>query len=71
MIKVGCGIKLLKWSRAYKAQPSWIFAKSETFYGYVLLRLRGYKPHRTLFGEVLKKEITRTPDTQICKQVIA
>ena len=51
------GIKLMKWSRSYRGDPAWIFAKAWTFRGYLILRFRGYKPHMTIFGKVLRKDI--------------
>jgi hypothetical protein len=52
------GIKIMKWSGTGK-QPAFIFAKGWTLYGHLILRLRGYKPHLTIFGELLKKDIKR------------
>lgn len=34
-----------------------IFAKGETILETVVLLCRGYKPHMTLFGYVMKKEV--------------
>ena len=46
----------MKW-REFVDEKEWIFAKSATITGYVILRLRGYKPHVTMFGEVLRKNL--------------
>jgi hypothetical protein len=51
------GIKLMKWKRR-KGNKAWILAKGWTLRGHIMLRLRGYKPHDSLFGEVLKKELS-------------
>ena len=53
------GIKLMKWSRSYRGESAWIFAKAWTFRGYIILRCKGYKPHLTIFGKVLKKDIVK------------
>jgi hypothetical protein len=48
-------IKLMKWSRTNDS-PAFIFAKARTIRGYLILRLRGYYPHITIFGKVLRKD---------------
>tara|TARA_R110002096_G_scaffold54377_1_gene140311 strand:- start:640 stop:843 length:204 start_codon:yes stop_codon:yes gene_type:complete len=51
------GIKLMKWSRK-NGRPAWIFAKGWTVRGWATLWLRGYRPHQTMFGTVMRKDIT-------------
>lgn len=50
------GIKLFKWHR-YNGKNAWIFANSSTFTGYLILRFRGYRPHLTACGKILRKDI--------------
>ncbi len=54
--RISKGIRLMKW-REFVGEKEWIFAKSSTITGYIILRLRGYKPHMTMFGEVLRKNL--------------
>ncbi len=37
----------------------YIFARADNFIGKLVLRMKGYKPHDTLFGKVMKKTILR------------
>tara|TARA_R110000803_G_C11824081_1_gene302344 strand:- start:250 stop:426 length:177 start_codon:yes stop_codon:yes gene_type:complete len=50
------GIKLMKWQKTKRAK-AYIFAQAWTWRGYIILRLRGYYPHQTLFGKILRKDI--------------
>jgi hypothetical protein len=59
---IGCKIRIMKWKRA-EGKRAWIFANSSSFYGRLILRLRGYKPHEihypfhTVTSTVLRKEL--------------
>ena len=54
--RIGKGISLMKW-REFTDEKKFIFAKSATIIGYIILRLRGYKPHTTMLGDVLRKNL--------------
>tara|TARA_R100000951_G_scaffold97898_1_gene87710 strand:- start:566 stop:742 length:177 start_codon:yes stop_codon:yes gene_type:complete len=47
--------QMMRWSR-FKGRKPWIFAKTKSIRGYIALRLRGYYPHQTIFGKVLRKD---------------
>ena len=57
-------IKVMKWSGT-GTRPAIIFANSSNWYGNLMLRLRGYKPHLTIFGTVFQKGITRITTEEI------
>lgn len=52
-------IGLTKLSICREGDTPYIFAKAWTFKGYLILLTRGYKRHKTIFGNVMMKEITR------------
>lgn len=62
------GIKLMKWRRR-KNTNAWVFAKAWTLRGYIVLRLRGYRPHPTVFGMVLRKDLVKTSNKTTMNKV--
>jgi hypothetical protein len=56
MITLKHDIRIMKWDRARNERP-WVFAKAHTFRGGLILWLRGYRPHETAFGTVMRKDL--------------
>jgi hypothetical protein len=50
-------IRLMKWSNLNR--PAYIFAQAHTIKGKFILLLKGYRSHRTIFGVIMRKDITR------------
>lgn len=55
--KLKHGISMMKWNRRHNGDTAWILAKSVTLRGHIILMLRGYSMHNTLFGWVMRKDI--------------
>ena len=53
------GIKIMVRGGCQKDGLAYILANPPTVRGYIILRLRGYKVHTTIFGNVLRKDFTK------------
>jgi hypothetical protein len=57
MIVLKHDIRLMKWSNFNR--PAYIFAQAHTMKGKAILLIKGYWFHKTIFGVIMRKEITR------------
>lgn len=69
MIVLKHDIRMMKW-KIRKTDQAYIYAWSHTFYGRLILRLRGYKKVRIGFGDIMAKRIGDKMSTDNKKPII-
>ena len=58
MRRISCGIMLMKWQRTQNNRI-YLFASASKMVGILVLYSKGYKPHKTSFGTVMRKVVTK------------